>query len=66
MRQRVLETSGSRVVFHSALPGSWNWRRRPRARHGRGHLHAWIGDPDVAPLASAAWEMPGDVAAAYR
>jgi hypothetical protein len=28
--------------------------------------HAWISDPDVAPLTSAGGEMPGDVAAAYR
>jgi DNA-binding transcriptional LysR family regulator len=28
--------------------------------------HAWISDPDVAQLASAASELPGDVAAAYH
>jgi hypothetical protein len=73
------------VVFHSALPGSWNWlssrplalawRRDEQSAAARRCLdylrsyrdrHAWISDPDVAPLTSAAGEMPGEVAAAYR
>jgi DNA-binding transcriptional LysR family regulator len=51
------------------------WRRDEQSAAARRCLdymrsyrdrHAWISDPDVAQLASAAGELPGDVAAAYR